>query len=49
MPFLGTIVNFAAVLAAGILGSLLKKGVPERISKAVLSAMAMETRPVRLC
>jgi uncharacterized membrane protein YqgA involved in biofilm formation len=41
MPFLGTIVNFAAVLAAGILGSLLKKGVPERISKAVLSAMAI--------
>lgn len=39
MPFLGTIVNFAAVLVAGILGSLLKKGVPERISNAVLSAM----------
>ena len=41
MPFLGTIVNFAAVLVAGILGSLLKKGVPERISKAILSAMAI--------
>lgn len=41
MPFLGTIVNFAAVLVAGILGSLLKKGVPERFSKAILSAMAI--------
>ena len=41
MPFLGTIANFAAVLVAGILGSLLKKGVPERISKAILSAMAI--------
>ena len=41
MPFLGTIVNFAAVLVAGILGSLLKKGVPERISNAILSAMAI--------
>ena len=41
MPFLGTIVNFAVVLIAGILGSLLKKGVPERISNAILSAMAI--------
>ena len=41
MPFLGTIVNFAAVLVAGILGSLLKKGLPARISNAILSAMAI--------
>ena len=41
MPFLGTIVNFAVVLAAGLLGSLLKRGVPERFSKAILSAMAI--------
>ena len=41
MPFLGTIVNFAAVLVAGVLGSLLKKGVPERLSKAILSSMAI--------
>lgn len=41
MPFLGTIVNFAAVLVAGILGSLIKKGVPERISNGILSAMAV--------
>lgn len=41
MPFLGTIVNFAVVLVAGILGSLLKKGVPERFSSAIMSAMAI--------
>ncbi|MBP3606274.1 MAG: DUF554 domain-containing protein [Clostridia bacterium] len=41
MQFLGTIVNFAAVLVAGILGSLLKKGVPERISNGILNAMAV--------
>ncbi len=40
-PFLGTIVNFAAVLIAGVLGSLLKKGVPERISAAVMNAMGV--------
>lgn len=41
MPFLGTIVNFAAVLVAGILGSLLKKGVPKRFSDSIMSAMAV--------
>lgn len=41
MPFLGTIVNFAVVLVAGILGSLLKKGVPERFSSSIMSAMAI--------
>ena len=41
MPFLGTIVNFAAVLVAGILGSLIKKGVPERFSSSIMSAMAI--------
>ena len=41
MPFLGTIVNFAVVLIAGILGSLLKKGVPERFSSSIMSAMAI--------
>ena len=41
MPFLGTIVNFAAVLVAGILGSLLKKGVPKRFSDSIMSAMAI--------
>ena len=41
MPFLGTIVNFAVVLIAGVLGSLVKKGVPERFSSSIMSAMAI--------
>ena len=41
MPFLGTIINFVAVLIFGILGTLIKKGVPERISTAVMSGMAI--------
>ena len=41
MPFLGTIVNFSVVLMAGILGSLMKKGIPERINNAIMSAMAI--------
>lgn len=41
MPFLGTIVNFFVVLIAGILGSLLKKGIPERIKDSIMSAMAV--------
>ncbi len=41
MPFLGTIVNCAAVLVFGILGTLVKKGIPERISGAIMSAMAI--------
>ena len=39
--FLGTIVNFFAVFAAGTLGALIKKGVPKRISDAIMSAMAV--------
>ena len=41
MPFLGTIVNFLVVLVCGLLGMLVKKGVPERISKALEYAMAI--------
>lgn len=41
MPFLGTIVNFFVVLVCGILGTLVKRGVPERISRAIMSAMAI--------
>ncbi len=41
MPFLGTIVNFFVVLICGILGSLVKKGVPEKISGAVMAGMAI--------
>ena len=41
MPFLGTIINFAAVLLFGTLGALVKKGVPKKMSDAVMSAMAI--------
>lgn len=41
MPFLGTLVNFLAVLVCGIIGTLIKKGVPKRVSDAVMSAMAV--------
>ena len=41
MPFLGTIINFFAVLMFGIIGSLLKKGIPKRISDAIMHGMAI--------
>lgn len=41
MAFLGTIINFFGVLIFGILGALLKKGIPKRISEAIISAMAI--------
>ena len=40
MPFLGTLVNFGAVLLAGILGTLIRRGIPERISGAIITAMS---------
>ena len=39
MPFLGTIINFAVVLIAGTLGTLLKKGILERLERAIMSAI----------
>ncbi|MBR2930204.1 MAG: DUF554 domain-containing protein [Clostridia bacterium] len=39
--FLGTTVNFVAVLIAGILGTLLKRGIPKRFSDIIMSAMAI--------
>ena len=41
MPFLGTIVNFFVVLICGILGTLVKKGVPKKFRDAIVSAMAI--------
>lgn len=41
MPFLGTLVNFFAVLSAGLLGSLMKHGADKRITDAVVSAMGV--------
>ena len=39
--FLGTLVNFAGVLVAGILGTLLKRGIPKRFSDIIMAAMAV--------
>lgn len=41
MPFLGTIVNFFAVLFCGLIGLLLKKGIPTRICEAIKFAMSV--------
>ncbi len=41
MPFLGTIVNFLTVLICGLLGMLVKKGVPERIALSLKQAMSI--------
>lgn len=40
-PYLGTIVNFAVVLIMGSVGALIKRGLPERYSKTIMSAMAV--------
>lgn len=40
---LGVIVNVGAVIVGSLLGLLLKKGIPERISKAVMTAMGLCT------
>ena len=39
MPFLGTMINFSAVLISGILGALIKRGVPKRVEQAIINAM----------
>ncbi len=39
--FLGTMVNFAVVLLLGILGSLIKRGLPKRITDAVMVAVGV--------
>lgn len=38
---LGSIVNFLAIIIGGILGLLLKKGIPERISKTIIEGLAL--------
>lgn len=40
-PYLGTIVNFAVVLILGIVGTLIKKGIPQKQANALMSAMAI--------
>ena len=39
--FTGTLVNFVAVLVAGLLGALIKKSVPERVNRAIMNAMSI--------
>ncbi len=41
MVFLGNIINFLAVLILGIVGSFFKKGIPERITNAIICAMGI--------
>ena len=41
IPFFGTIVNFILVLAAGLFGTMVKRGIPERISSAIVNGMAV--------
>ena len=41
MIFLGTIVNFITIIVGAILGTLFKKGLPEKISKGVLVGMGL--------
>ena len=41
MFMLGTIVNAAAVVVCALIGSFLKKGIPERISKTVVNGTAL--------
>ena len=41
MPFAGTLINAASIFIFALLGSLVKRGIPERISRAVLSAVAI--------
>jgi uncharacterized membrane protein YqgA involved in biofilm formation len=39
--FLGTIVNFIGVIIAGVLGTLLKRGIPKRFTDIIMYAMAI--------
>ena len=41
MPFLGTLVNFFAVLLCGLIGMIMKKSIPTRISDAIKNAMSI--------
>ena len=41
MPFLGTLINFVGVIIAGILGTLVKRGIPKRITDTVICAVGV--------
>ncbi|MCI8631410.1 MAG: DUF554 domain-containing protein, partial [Firmicutes bacterium] len=38
---LGVTVNFLAIITGGSVGSLLKKGIPERLTKMVIYALGL--------
>lgn len=41
MILLGSVINFATILVGGIVGTLLHRGIPERITKSILCGMAL--------
>ncbi|MBR2650852.1 MAG: DUF554 domain-containing protein [Clostridia bacterium] len=41
MPFLGTLINAASIVLFSLLGALVKHGVPERLNRAILNAVAI--------
>ncbi len=43
MPCIGNIVNTAAVLVAGAVGMMLKRGVPEKVQQVLMQALGMCT------
>ena len=38
---LGVLVNVVAVVVGGLLGVLLKKGIPQKVEKCVMSALGL--------
>ena len=43
MSFTGVLVNTGTVLAGSLLGLLFKKGIPEKVSRAVMIALGIGT------
>ena len=43
MSFTGVIVNTGTVLAGSLLGLLFKKGIPEKVNRAVMIALGLFT------
>ncbi len=41
MPFAGTLINFACIVVFSLLGSAIKHGIPEKLNRALLSAVAI--------
>lgn len=41
MVFLGTIINFSVVLISGLIGALVKKSIPDKISAGIIYAMGI--------